>query len=208
MVTDHSRYRIENGEPIVDVKLASIERIFDNRDPAPFRERDLDPALVEYLVSAGEDLVSSPRFRIVFWLEKAGEPDQIEPAFRAHFDYELERIDRQRRRQRRIGQIALLFALVLIIALMSLAQLIGSIAHSSIGIGLKEGLVISCWVLMWKPVEVLVYDWIPWRRERKVLRKLLVMPIDVRTGRGPDVAPARHGAAASSTAASSGHTSA
>ncbi len=189
------RYRIENGEPVVDVRLASIERLFDNRDPAPFRERDLDPDLVEYLTSAAEDLVARPAFRVVFWVDRACEPQEIEEAFRAHFDYELERIDRQRKRNRRIGQVALLLAVILIIALMSLAQLLGRLAQSSIVAGLKEGLMISSWVLMWRPVEVLVYDWIPWRRERKVLRRLMAMPIDVRTGKGPDVAPLRHAAA-------------
>ena len=185
-VTEHSRYRIENGEPIVDLKLASIERIFDTCDPAPFRVRDLDPHLVEFLISAAEDLVSRPTFRIVFWIEKPWEPDEIDQAVRAHFADELERVDRRRRHERRTGKLALLFALVLITVLMSLARLIGSVAPDSIGTGLKEGLLISCWVLMWRPVEILIYDWIPWRRERNVLRKLLSVPIDLRLGKGPE----------------------
>lgn len=194
-MADHSRYRIENEEPIVDIKLANAERLFDNRDPAPFRDRDLDPDLVEYLIDAGEDLVAHPAFRIVFWLEKPCAPNEIEETFRAHFEYELERLDRRRHRQRRTGLIALVIAVVSIIALMSLAQLIGDLLQSSIGLGLKEGLVISCWVLMWKPVEALVYDWIPWRRDRRVLRKLLAAPVEMRDGKGPPAPPIRHAAA-------------
>jgi len=30
--------------------------------------------------------------------------------------------------------------------------------------------------------EVLVYDWIPWRRQRRVIKRLIDAPIDVRTG--------------------------
>jgi hypothetical protein len=194
-VSEHPRYRTENGEPCIDIRIASVERVFDNRDPAPFRERDLDPDLVEYLLAAAEDLISHDRFQIIFWSEAPCQPEEIEQAFRGHFDYELDRLDRQRRRRRRIGQITLLLAVVAIIALMSLAQLVGTLIPSSIGLGLKEGLVISSWVLMWKPVEVLIYDWIPYRRERKVVRRLLAMPIDVRTGKGPAVEPVRHSAA-------------
>ncbi len=183
-MSDHSRYRIENGVPVVDLKLPGIENIFDNRDPAPFRERDLDPDLVEYLVAAAEDLVSED-FRVVFWLDKPCQPREIEPAFAAHFEYELERIDRIRKRNRRTGQVALIFAVVLITALMAGAQLLGKLVQNTIGAGLKEGLMISCWVLMWRPVEVLVYDWIPWRRERRVFHKLLRVSIDVRAGKGP-----------------------
>lgn len=182
------RYRTENGEPCVDVSASSVERLFDNRDPAPFRERDLDPDLVEYLLASSEDLIAHDRIQIVFWIETPCPPHEIEQAFRSHFEYELERIDRQRRRRRRIGQITLLLAVVAIIALMSLAQLVGTFVHGSIGLGLKEGLVISSWVLMWKPVEVLIYDGIPWRRERKVIRRLQDAPIDVRTGKGPAAA--------------------
>jgi hypothetical protein len=183
-VSDQARYRVENGESVVDLHLAGIERLFDNRDPAPFRERDLDPDLVEYMLAASEDLLAEPA-RIVFWLDKSCQPNEIEAAFRAHFEYELERVDRRRRRNRRTGQLSLLVAVVLITLLLALAQLVGRLATGSLGAGLKEGLTISCWVLMWRPVEVLVYEWIPWRRERKIIRKLLAIPIDVRIGTGP-----------------------
>jgi hypothetical protein len=192
-VDDPSRYRIENGEPCIDVRVMSVEQLFDNRDPAPFRERDLDPDLVEYLLAAGDDLAVQRSFRIVFWLARPCLPGEVEAAFRAHFEYELERLIRKRRRQRRTGQVALLLGIVLIIALLSLAQLVTSVIGGPVGVALHEGLVISSWVVLWRPVEILIYDWIPVRRERRVLRRLLSAAIDVREGAGPDVkAMVRH----------------
>jgi hypothetical protein len=183
---DGSRYRVENGEPVIDVRVATIDRLFDNRDPAPFRERDLDPDLVEYLLGAAEDLSSrAPSFRIVFWLEKQCTPHEVEAAFRAHFDYEIERLDRARRRQRRTGLVALLLGLIAISVLLAVAQLVGNELQGTIGVGLREGLVISCWVLMWRPVDVLLYEWIPWRRDRKVRARLLAAPLEVRIGEVP-----------------------
>jgi hypothetical protein len=184
-MADQTRYRAENDEHVVDVKLASIERLFDNRDPAPFRERDLDPALVEYLVDAGEDLIASEKFRVVFWLQQPCEPSEIETAYRAHFEYELERGDRERRRQRRAGWIALAIASVSIVALVGLGELVVRTIAGTLGAGLKEGLTISGWVLMWRPVEVLVYDRIPWRRERRILSRLLAAPIEMRVEQRP-----------------------
>lgn len=175
------RYRVESGESIVDVKLASIDRVFDNRDPAPFRERDLDPQLAEYLVDAAEDLASHERFRVIFWLEQPCAPGELEAPYRSFFAYELDRLDRARRRQRRVGWITLAFALVSIVVLVSLAELVERVIAGSLGAGLKEGLLISGWVLMWRPIEVLVYDRIPWRRSRRVLRRLLEMPVDIRS---------------------------
>jgi hypothetical protein len=42
---------------------------------------------------------------------------------------------------------------------------------------LGEGLVIGGWVAMWRPIEILLYDWWPLRREialRERLRDLTV----------------------------------
>ncbi len=194
---DHPRYRLENGQPCVDIRITRIEQLFDNRDPAPFRERDLDPDLVEYVLAAGEDLAPHDAFRMVFWLTTPCQPGEIEAAFHAHFEYELDRLDRRRRRQRRSGVVALVLAVGLLVALLSLAQLVASLIAGSVGAALREGLVIASWVVMWRPVEVLIYDGIPVRRERRVIQRLLAAPIDIRTGAGPDVKPAvRHAAAA------------
>jgi hypothetical protein len=198
-VNEHPRYRLEEGRPCVDVRITSLGQMFDNRDPAPFRERDLDPDLVEYLLAIGSDLSAHHGFRIVFWLERTCQPGEIEAAYRAHFEYELDRLERRRRRARRAGQIALLLGAGLIIALLSLSQLAAQAIPGSIGAALREGLVISSWVVLWKPVELLVYDWIPVWDERRTMRRLLAAPIEVRAGRGPDVKPVvdRRAAAAS-----------
>jgi hypothetical protein len=188
-LTVQPRYRVERGEPCVDVKIGSIEQLFDNRDPAPFRGRDLDPGLVEYLIDAGEDLIGEKSIRVVFWLANASPPREIEEAFHAHFEYMLERIHRGRRQHRRTGQVALVVAILLFAALLTFAQVIAKAVPGALGTGLHEGLVILSWVVMWRPVEVLLYDWIPTRHELKVVSKLREAAIDVRVGKGPEVPP-------------------
>jgi hypothetical protein len=188
-VNEHPRYRLEEGKPCIDVRIASLDHLFDNRDPAPFRERDLDPALAEYLQALSHDLPGRDRFRIVFWLERTCQPGVVEAAYRTHFEYALGRLEYRRRRARRAGQIALLFGAGLIILLMSLSQLAVQTVPGSLGAALREGLVISSWVVLWRPVELLIYDWIPVWDERRIIRRLLAAPIEVRAGHGPDVKP-------------------
>jgi hypothetical protein len=179
-----SRYRVEDGQPCIDVKIDTFAQLFDHHDPAPFRERDLDPAFAEYLRDAGEDLVGQAPFRVVFWLDNPGEPGEVRQAFRAHFEDLLERSRRTRRRHRRTGFVALLFAVLLIVTLLSLSQFIATIVPGLLGTGLKESLVISSWVVMWRPIDILVYEWIPVRYERKVVSALLEASIEVRSGTG------------------------
>ncbi len=182
-MTTHPRYRVENDEHCIDVRLATLDQLFDNRDPAPFRERDLDPALVEYLVAAAEDLSPHGPFRVSFWFTTPVTIERVEGAYRAHFEYELQRADRCRTRERRTGQLSFLIGVILLAVLVSLAQLATPVPR--IGPALKEGLTISSWVVMWRPIQTLIYDWIPSRRHRKLMTRLLVAPVGVREGCPP-----------------------
>jgi hypothetical protein len=168
----------------VDVRLNTVDQLYDNRDPAPFRERDLDPDLVEYLVAAGEDLASIGPFKVVFWIAQHCVPEEVQTGYKAHFAYELERIERRRRRQRRTGQIALILGLALLVALLSVSELLAPSASGAVR-ALREGLAILSWVVMWRPVEALIYDWLPIRRERNVMQRLHDAPTEVRMGKGP-----------------------
>jgi hypothetical protein len=188
------RYRLEAGVHCIDVRVGKVQQLFDNRDPAPFLARDLDPHLVEYLRDSAEDLLGEDTVRVVFWLETPCTPGALETAYRGHFAFLLEQIRRHRRRRRRTGEVALALAFLLLAALQSLAQLVSTTVSGPVGAGLGEGMVIMSWVFMWRPVEVLFFDWIPVRHERKIVSKLLQAPIEVRIGNGPDV-PLIHRAA-------------
>ncbi len=166
------------------MRLNTVDQLFDNRDPAPFRERDLDPDLVEYLVAAAEDLASLGPVKVVFWIAQPCVPDEVQTGYRAHFMYELARLERRGRRQRRIGQLALVLGLALLVVLLSISELLAP-AETGVIRALREGLAILSWVVMWRPVEALIYDWLPIRRERKLMERLHDAPTEVRTGKGP-----------------------
>jgi hypothetical protein len=44
---------------------------------------------------------------------------------------------------------------------------------------LSESLVIAGWVVMWRPLELYLYDWWPLRSKRKLYEKLSTIPIEV-----------------------------
>lgn len=175
----HPRYRAESDMHIIDVRVSSVGQLFDNRDPAPFRERDLDPDLVNYLVDAAEDLSRHGPFKIVLWCADP-KVEGIEPAFRAHFDYELDRIWRERRRRRGVGLVTLVIGVLLLAILQVSAQLLARIVEGTTAAAIREGLVIFSWVVLWRPVDTFVYDWIPARRREAIMTRLHDAPIDVR----------------------------
>lgn len=44
---------------------------------------------------------------------------------------------------------------------------------------LRESLSIAGWVAMWRPMELLLYDWWPIRAEVRLLQRLATMPVRV-----------------------------
>ena len=90
------RYRHERGVPCIDVRVRTMRQLFDFHDPAPFRERDLDDDVADYLLGSLEDLPRAHTVKIaIFIAEREPEdlpPEEIVTAFRDHFAWQRERI--------------------------------------------------------------------------------------------------------------------
>lgn len=183
-----SRYRTDAGKACIDLRVQTAAQLFDGRDPAPFRERDLDDDAVEYLLGAADDLGKHRPFKVVVWVaEPSAElrAGTIEAAIRAHFDYALTRLARAGRQHTRRAELALLLGVVVLVAFLSLAELTKALPDGAARPILREGLVIFGWVAMWRPLELLLYDWWPMVAERRRLRRLRDAPIEVLEGAPP-----------------------
>ena len=186
---DGYRYRIEDGRFCVDIRIKTSRQLFDGRDPAPFRERDLDDRAIEYLVGAVEELPRRARIKLVFWISEEPAPqlpdDTLIEAVRAHFRYEEEKLDRQLRQHIQRGQLFLMVGVVVLILFLSLAELTDAVPGGRVRQILREGLVITGWVAMWRPLEVLFYDWWPLVQDRKLRRRLREAVMEVHHGDEP-----------------------
>ena len=172
-----ARYRIEEGRSCIDLKVKHSRQLFDGRDPAPFRERDLDDDAVGYLLAAAQEIPQKEPLTIVVTISEEPEPrlapDAIVEAVGGHFRYELEQIERRLREHVRGGQIFLAVGLTALVVFLTLAELTVSLPSGPLKEILREGLVITGWVAMWRPLEVLLYDWWPMVDERRLITRVL-----------------------------------
>jgi hypothetical protein len=183
----NTRYRFEGARACIDIRLKTLQQLFDGRDPAPFRERDLDEDAVEYIVGAAEELGAGTALKLVIHVPTRGdaagdaelEDAIIGAAIRAHFDYELDRLRHRMRAHVRQGQMALGVGLIALVACLTLAELTTVISLLHVRQILREGLVIVGWVAMWKPVELLLYDWWPLSRKRGVLSRIRAAEVEI-----------------------------
>jgi hypothetical protein len=171
-----SSYRQEGGKTCIDIRLRSARQLFDGRDPAPFRERDLDENAVDYIISSAEEAPARKPLKLVVWItEESSRPIGdaiIIEAVRAHFSYRIERTQRDIRQHVRFGQLKLVLGLAVLAVFLTLAELCLMLPENTLRQILREGLAIVGWVAMWRPSEVLLYDWWPLVRERNLLRRI------------------------------------
>ncbi len=179
-----NRYRIEDGKWCIDIKLKSAQQLFDGRDPAPFRERDLDEKAASYLIGSVQEIPRKEPIKIVLSVDERLSPplpsDVLAEAIHGHFEYELEQTERLARQQIGRAQVFLAIGLSVLIIFLSLAELTMRLPESTMQRILHEGLYITGWVAMWRPLEALLYDWWPHVDQRRLIRRILGAELVVR----------------------------
>jgi hypothetical protein len=190
----HARYREEDGRTCIDLRVRSEKQLFDGRDPSPFRERDLDEDAVDYLVGAAEEIPAHAPLRVVVWIGESShgapreraqgdpelEPAEILDAIRSHFTYERERVTRRLRKLVRHGRTILALGVTLLVVFLASAELLGATRTGAVWKVVREGLVIMGWVALWRPIELLLYDWWPLVDQRRVMTRIVEAEIEVR----------------------------
>lgn len=170
-------------EARIELRLRELAQLFDSFDPAPFHEKDLDRDAEEFIVSWA--LEHPPDAPLVFRLHLPRDQQRFEPervvvdAVRHYFDYRsgLARLDVRRTLQH--GRQALLLGLLFLVACMGLRELWRGFGFADWGRIVDEGLLILGWVAMWKPLELLLYDWWPVLRRKRTYDNLARMRVEV-----------------------------
>jgi hypothetical protein len=176
-------YRCEEGTFRIEIRLREMRQLFNTLDPAPFHEKDLDPAAEEYVVSAVREIGAHPS-RLVLHLPPGTTGDEARgavTAIRNYFTYRSRHVREQLRLLFVRGVISLLIGLGFLVTCLSMRQLLASSVEPLTAI-LTEGLLILGWVAMWKPVEIFLYDWWPEFDKKRLFERVANMGIETGTG--------------------------
>jgi len=172
------------GSHVLDLYLSETKQLFNSMDPAPFRERDLDPKAEAYIVDWGREVPARLPLGLVVHLgrESATEGDgaMLREAVHDHFRRRALATWASLRRLFRVGRISLViglgFLLLAIVVGESVASLVSSKRHATL---VEESLIIVGWVALWHPLGIFLYDWWPIRAEAKLFDRLGEMDVKV-----------------------------
>ena len=178
-----SRYRKQDSFSLIDVQIRNLEQIYDSNDPAPSSERDLSTKVVEYLVSSIEELGLNTPSRIVIHCQEDPQilnpSKDLEESIQNYFASEATVLKRKVGQSFKQGRVFLLIGFTTLFSLLTVAELLSNYDLPFKNI-LKEGLVITGWVTMWKPLEVFLYDWRPIHYKQKCYEMLSKSPVDLK----------------------------
>ena len=175
---------------VLELYLADTRQMFNSMDPAPFRQRDLDPKAAEYIVDwARETPKGQPLSLLVRLGQQASSDDDGSMLRDAVHDYFAGRAIATRKSLRqlfRIGRISLVIG----IAFMAVMMLAGEAAYSlfsreAYASLIKESLIIGGWVALWRPAEIFLHEWWPILAEARLYDRLAVMPVTLLVADAP-----------------------
>lgn len=173
----------ETHDVTIEVAVNEARQLFNDRDPSPFKDHDLDENFVRFLLNSvqGFPFKTRTRLKITITDKSSGiQGPQINSAIHSFFTYEAGLVNARKRKSVREGRIYLLAGLIAMFSCLSFSQLLEtSFAQSRITLIIQEGLVIIGWVAMWRPLEMFLYDWWPLHEQQLYMKKIAEMEKEI-----------------------------
>jgi hypothetical protein len=169
------------GPAVLELHLGELRQLFNSMDPAPFRERDLDPKATEYIVDWANETPAGKALAMVLHLVGSNADAAIAgDAVREYFQGRAVAQRRELAKLFRVGRISLVIGLAFLgVAIAAGEALAALLSKESYAWLVKESLVIGGWVALWRPLEIFLYDWWPLRAQAKLYDRLGRMQVSV-----------------------------
>jgi hypothetical protein len=164
----------------LELSARNSTELFDSTAPLCLGEhvvrREIENCLLEQLALAPRK--APVTLTIHMPPQELGSANEIVPVMRAFFAARSAEEGHNLSRVHRSGRIAAGIGMLFLILINGLAQGIRATFERRIPIEIANGLEIFGWVAMWRPAELLLYDWLPVRRKRNDLARLANMQVE------------------------------
>jgi len=164
----------------IDVRVETIDQLFNSIDPSPFNRKDLDQDAEDFIVSWARELPRDEPFELVLHLDALPTPEARRDVADAVHNYFAARAETARRDFRflmRQGRTSLVIGLVFLASCLLFAEFAVPRDAGTFATIVREGLLIGGWVAMWRPLEIFLYEWWPLRRRRLMFESLSRMDV-------------------------------
>lgn len=166
------------------IKLESVDQMLIVPRNVFSGKRILNHDAEEFLIEESE----KHPYRSTIYLKVYLPPDalntsqEIEVAVHQHFTYRKSKSLKQLRRTLQLGWTSLLFAIVFLSLLVSFTlHVLKQMPDGGLSTIIREILIILGWVALWRPADLLLYQWRQFKREVNLFRKLEHCKVEIVT---------------------------
>ncbi len=165
------------------MRVHRLEELFNTLDPTPFPEKDLDDDAEEFIVSWARELPRRVPLTIRVQMTGPAEGENVQArtrdAINTYFGHRAQ-ITRLRFKQLMSrGRASLLVGTLFLIACILGANLIAQYGSGTVTDVVRESLIIAGWVAMWRPLDIILYDWWPVLGERRLYERLSEADVEI-----------------------------
>ena len=163
--------------PPVEIKLYlnSIEELFRKNNVSFFHSLKLNEGAEEFII---ENALASPRktsiiLKIHIPLNEISRSEEVKIAIRQHFTFCKQKSEKQLTRTLQLGWRSLLIAIIFLSLMFLLTKVVNRfLPEGGVAMTIEELLIILGWVALWRPADLLLYEWYPHKRNIKLFRRL------------------------------------
>jgi hypothetical protein len=176
----HQTHRHHGRSATVSIHVRDQAQLFNSLDPSPFWDRDLDRDAATFIEEEFAEKRHAEAWHLNVHVQE-GEvlAEHLQQAVASYYTRLAGSARRELHEQLKLGQLALVGGIVIFLLSMGMRQILQSMA--SLPHILDEGLIILAWLALWRPTEVLVYEWVPLYRKRRLYERLAEIRVAIRT---------------------------
>ena len=145
-------------------------------------KRLLNPDVEQVIIEEAESLSPDDGINLVLRIteDQVYNETEIVAAIKRHFEYQHDRAIKEIAASRRLGWKSLVIAILFLLAMYYLSKVVTSwLSNTGWEIPIKEVFMVLAWVALWRPAELLLYEWRPYKRKAKLFDRLSKCKIQI-----------------------------
>jgi hypothetical protein len=164
------------------LKFNDADQLLIDRNSLFYGKRMLNPDAEEFIIEEASmaSLNGHIHLKLHFRRNEPGRMDEIADAIHRHFGYRRKKSEKQLKKVLHLGWRSLLTSIVFFALLVALTfVLIRLLPEGRLSGTFQELLIILGWVVLWRPADLLLFDWRPIKRDASLFRKLELCKVEI-----------------------------
>ncbi len=173
-----------DGFSVIDINVENLNELFHYLDHSVLHKKDLDPNVEQYIFESVEELKDSKKKIVIFCQNGCEEQEQIEKAeigVKLYFHYRYNFYYGHLKSKLYQGISSIILGTIFLFLYVIVGEHSDIVKTNDLFKGvIEEGLLIMGWVALWKPIEILLYDWRVEFNKFKIYKEIIKIDISIK----------------------------